>query len=345
MLRASAQEDALRAAKAAAESANEMKTRFLANMSHELRTPLNAVIGFSEMLKSQVHGDLGDAKYAEYASDIYDSGSHLLEIINAVLDLSKVEAGFMALQETEIDVVGLINHVIRHLGPLAKDAGIELTTELSSQIPSIRGDETKLRQILINLLSNAIKFTPQGGKVSVAAEVTAKGEIHLAITDTGIGIAETNLPQVFEAFVQVDDNLNRAYEGTGLGVPLAVAFTRLHDGTLNIESSLGEGTTVSVVLPAHRRDQLTDRGIAPGVSADRSGRYYPRPELPPGRSPDACGALGAGAPRRGRGAVSDGCPKSPGRPNAICGGKQRPGCRYGRTARPKAAALRHPACP
>jgi signal transduction histidine kinase len=195
---------------------------------------------------------MGNEKYKEFVDDIHDGSGHLLTIINDVLDFTKIESGITHLQESEIDVSRLFNRVVRLVSPLADQGRVKIDSQIDPDLPAVMADETKLKQVLINLLSNAIKFTPEGGEVCFRAEQTEAGDIHFAVVDNGIGIDENDLPKVFDAFVQVEDSLDRRYEGTGLGVPIALALTELHDGSLNIESALGVGTTVNVILPRSR---------------------------------------------------------------------------------------------
>ncbi|WP_119419002.1 ATP-binding protein [Desertibaculum subflavum] len=231
---------------------NRAKTDFLANVSHELRTPLNAIIGFSEMMREEAFGPLGDGKYREYINDIHDSGSHLLRLINDILDLSKIESGKADLADEVIDLARVMRACVRIVAERAEEGGIALNSDIAPGLKAIRGDERKMKQILINLLSNAIKFTTAGGRVEATVGLLASGEIEFAVADTGIGIAAEDIPRVTEPFVQVDSGLDRRYEGTGLGLTLTKAMTEQHGGRLEIESAVGAGTTVRVVLPADR---------------------------------------------------------------------------------------------
>ena len=239
-------------AKARAELANRTKSEFLANMSHELRTPLNAIIGFADLIATEVRGPIGQACYLEYSRDIKNSGIHLLEIINDILDLSKIEAGKLDLVEETVALPSLIQSCMRLIGERAQNASIRLSSEIAPNIPLIRADERKLKQILINLLSNAVKFTPTCGQVTVTCRADRQTGIKIAIADTGIGIAPGDMAKVLTPFTQVENTLARRFDGTGLGLPLANSLTRLHGGTLTLESELGKGTTVTVSLPADR---------------------------------------------------------------------------------------------
>jgi signal transduction histidine kinase len=245
----------LSAAKEAAELASRAKTEFLANMSHELRTPLNAIIGFSQMIRDEYRGPVGRPEYKDYASDIYDSSCHLLDIINDLLDVSKIEAGMLTLHETEFDLGPLVDGTCRLIEPRARDTGIALVVEMERPGPMLHADERMLRQILLNLLSNAVKFTPRGGRVTITAAAAAAGELLLSVRDTGIGIAAEDFERVMQPFGQVESALGRRQNGTGLGLPLTRGFVKLHGGVLALASEVGAGTTVSVRLPG----RLVDR--------------------------------------------------------------------------------------
>jgi signal transduction histidine kinase len=244
----------LRVAKEAAESANRAKSEFLATMGHELRTPLNAVIGFSEIMLAEVLGPIGNDQYKGYLRDIHAGGNHLLEVINNILDLAKAEAGRLELLEQRVEVPALIDTVLRMLRPRAADAGLVLETKLPADLPRLRGDEPKLKKILLNLVSNAVKFTPNGGRVEIAAAVGSCGGLTIAVRDTGIGIDEANLAKVLEPFRQADGSLGRKYGGVGLGLPLAQAFAELHQGTMTITSRPGGGTSVVLEFPPGRSE-------------------------------------------------------------------------------------------
>jgi PAS domain S-box-containing protein len=244
--------DALNAAKDEAEFANRAKAEFLANMSHELRTPLNAVIGFSELIAQEPFGPLGDARYSEYIDDIVASGRHLLSIINDILDLSKIDAGKLDLADQDLVVGDVVETALRIVRERAKARGVALETRIGGALPCLRADERAFRQMMINLLTNAVKFTPEGGQVTVAAEVDAMGNMLVSVGDTGIGIAEENLPWVMSRFGQVESSLTRKHEGTGLGLPLVKALVELHGGALRIDSEVGVGTTATLSFPAQR---------------------------------------------------------------------------------------------
>ena len=243
--------DELRAARDAAEHANNAKSHILTNMSHELRTPLNAIIGFAEVIRDATLEPVA-ARYREYARNIHSSGHHLLGLINDVLDLAKIDTGRMDLNEEEVEVSRLIATCLPLVAERAKRGGVELAVPPAANLPPILGDRLRLKQIVLNLLSNAIKFTPSGGTVTVAALPTADGGLTLRISDTGIGMRPEEIPRALEPFRQLEQNLSRRYEGSGLGLPLAKQLVELHGGALTITSQLGKGTTVYVSLPPHR---------------------------------------------------------------------------------------------
>lgn len=243
---------ALREAKESAEVANRTKTEFLANMSHELRTPLNAIIGFSELIHQETFGPIGSTRYVEYAQDIIDSGRHLLKVINDILDVSKMEAGKLDLDENSVNVETMIRSSLRLVAERAREANVRLVVSVPGNLPMIRADERRLKQVLLNLLSNSVKFTPSNGEVRISAEAHVGAGLAIVVRDTGIGIAPADLPRVLKPFGQVDSNLSRRYDGTGLGLSLSKTLVELHGGTLTIDSKLGEGTTVRVALPQSR---------------------------------------------------------------------------------------------
>jgi len=241
----------LRAALAGASAANQAKAQFLASMSHELRTPLNAVIGFSEVLEMQTFGPLGHPRYRDYATDIRNSGTHLLAVINDILDLSRLEASAGDILEEEFPLHDAVRDALRMVARQADTGGVALIDSVGHDLPAVCADLRRIKQVLINLLANAVKFTPPGGSVRVSALHSAEG-VAIAIADTGIGIAEKDIPKAFEQFGQVDSTLSRKYEGTGLGLPLAKKLMELHGGTLKLESTPDVGTTVTVTLPPSR---------------------------------------------------------------------------------------------
>ncbi len=240
----------LRIAKEGAEAASRAKSEFLANMSHELRTPLNAVIGFSEIIMSECFGSVRD-RYREYAADIRNSGRHLLELINDILDLSKLEAGQFELHEEYVDIAAVVGGCLHLVETHARISKVELSARLDPDIPLILADERRLRQILLNLLSNAVKFTRDGGEVHVSSFLK-DGFFAIAVRDTGIGIAPEDIPKTMASFGQVDSKISRKYNGSGLGLPLAKHLVELHGGTLTLESQVGIGTAVTVTFPPGR---------------------------------------------------------------------------------------------
>ncbi|MGE5538637.1 MAG: ATP-binding protein [Gemmatimonas sp.] len=235
-----------------AELASRAKSEFLANMSHELRTPLNAIIGFAEVMESEVMGPMGVPKYRDYARDIKNSGVHLLEIINDILDLSKIEAGKVQMQEDIVALPRAVQACMTLIDERARLAKVSLTTDVSDDLPRIRADDRKIKQILINLLSNSVKFTPAGGSIAVSARVLSSGEIEISVADTGIGMAAADIPKALTPFTQIDNSLSRKFGGTGLGLPLTDSFVRLHGGKMSITSEPGCGTIVTVTLPGNR---------------------------------------------------------------------------------------------
>ncbi|MDA5194964.1 sensor histidine kinase [Govanella unica] len=233
-------------------AASKAKSRFLAMMSHELRTPLNAVIGFADILRLETLGRIGNPKYMEYAQDIKDSGSNLLSTINDLLEISRIEAGQVELDEGPIVVSDLIRRCLRIVTPRATERGLVLESVLEDHLPVLIGDEARIQQVLINLLHNAIKFTPPGGRVRLQVSVTTEGEYYFAISDTGIGIAETDRARILEPFTQVDSHLTRRHDGAGLGLAIAKSILDLHDAALEIVSEIGQGTTFGILFPRQR---------------------------------------------------------------------------------------------
>ncbi len=240
----------------AAETANRTKSEFLANMSHELRTPLNSVLGFSEIIENQSYGPVGSEKYLEYARDIHEAGNHLLALINDVLDISKIEAGQMFLSKQEVGLNRAIDSALRMIKERAFKKTIKLDVTLDSSVPTVLGDDRAIRQIVLNLLTNSVKFTPEGGTITVTSTVESEHRVMVQIVDTGVGIAASDIAKVLEPFGQVTPVEAREHEGTGLGLPLSKRLTELQDGTFDLESELGVGTTVRLTLPARSVDQL-----------------------------------------------------------------------------------------
>jgi len=229
------------------EVANRHKSEFLANMSHELRTPLNAIIGFSEVLLDRMFGELND-KQDEYLQDIFTSGKHLLSLINDILDLSKIEAGRMELELATFSLPMAIDNALTLVRTRAENHGITLALDVDEHLGDFVGDERKIKQVLVNLLSNAVKFTPEGGRVGVHAGL-ADGHVEIAVSDTGIGIAEEDQGLIFEEFRQATSDHAGKREGTGLGLTLTRKFVELHGGSIWVKSEVGHGSTFTFTLP------------------------------------------------------------------------------------------------
>lgn len=234
-----------------AEAANRAKTEFLANMSHELRTPLNAIMGFAQIMKLETFGPVEQPKYQEYFSDILRSSDHLLNVINDILDIAKIEAGKVELDETEVEVTEIFGAAERFVRDNAARAGVSVRIRDPGPLPRLLVDERRLRQVLLNILSNAVKFTPRGGRVEMSAEVADRG-LEIAVRDSGIGMEPAQIAVAMAPFGQVDSGIGRKYDGTGLGLPLSKALTDLHGGRFRLESIPGTGTTVRVWLPPER---------------------------------------------------------------------------------------------
>jgi two-component system cell cycle sensor histidine kinase PleC len=233
-------------AQSAAE-ANQAKSKFLANMSHELRTPLNAIIGFSEIMESGMFGALGSDKYVEYCRDIHRSGEYLLDVINDVLDMSKIEAGRLKLDLEHIDLDRELSDALRVVTTRAQDKNLEVRSKIASGI-SLKADRRAFKQIALNLLSNAVKFTPEQGRITVRGRVS-RGAVVIGIQDSGIGIARDALQKLGRPFEQVESQLTKTHHGSGLGLAIAKSLIELHGGEMRIRSTLGVGTTVVVRLP------------------------------------------------------------------------------------------------
>ncbi len=252
-------ERALVEARDLALDASRAKTRFLANMSHELRTPLNAIIGFSEVMTREMFGPVGP-RYQEYSRLIHESGGHLLELINSVLDMSKIEAGKFELTEELFDLEETAEGAVRFLRIPAERGGVALRLAVAPGARLVFADRRALKQILVNLLSNGVKYTPPGGEVRVSAKVLDSGQgIEITVSDTGTGISRADLARLGQPFEQVENAETRAKEGTGLGLALVKSLAQMHGGTANLDSVLGEGTTVSVWLPHAAVDAKGER--------------------------------------------------------------------------------------
>jgi signal transduction histidine kinase len=248
-------ERALRAAKERADAANLAKANFIATMSHELRTPLNAVIGFSDVILSEAMGPIGTAAYREYIGDIRRSGKHLLDLISDILEWSKLEVGETRLRREPVALDALVESCARMIAPLASQRGVQVSWAAAPL--TLETDQRSIRQILINLLSNAVKFTAAGRAVRIDARALAANRVGISVSDEGIGIPKDKLADVTRPFFQVDDGTNRAHEGVGLGLAIAARLAALLGGRLEIESELGRGTRVSIVLPVVLEDGET----------------------------------------------------------------------------------------
>ena len=250
-----ARETQLREALLSAQDADQTKSNFLALMSHELRTPLNAISGFSEVLSTELFGPHGVPRYRDYANDIHGAGSHLLALINDILDLSKSEAGKLELSLEPIDLAEMFRECLKLVVARGHEQHLRMATTVPPEVPHLMADRLRLKQILLNLMSNAIKFTPDGGRVEAVAELAADGGIVIVIHDTGIGMAPDQIPTALEPFRQIASPLSRKVEGTGLGLSLVKSLTERHGGTLSIRSALNQGTSVELRFPP----QLTSR--------------------------------------------------------------------------------------
>jgi two-component system cell cycle sensor histidine kinase PleC len=235
-----------------AEEANLAKSRFLASMSHELRTPLNAILGFSEVMGNEVLGPMNNASYREYANDIHVSGQHLLQLINEILDLSRIEAGRYQLNEEPISLVSVAEDCAHLMALKARGKDIRIVEEFEADMPRLFADERAVRQIALNLMSNAVKFTSTGGEVRMRVGWTAGGGQYLSIRDNGPGIPEDEIPVVLSAFGQGAIAIKSAEQGTGLGLPIVQGLVAMHDGSFEIRSKMREGTEVLVTFPAWR---------------------------------------------------------------------------------------------
>jgi signal transduction histidine kinase len=245
------------------EAASRHKSEFLATMSHELRTPLNAIIGFSQVLKQQMYGPLNE-RQADYIDDVLSSGQHLLNLINDILDLAKVEAGRMELQPSTFELPEILENAASMVRERATRQGIGLTVATDGSVGGMEGDERKVKQILFNLLSNAVKFTPSGGTVALVARATDE-QVVISVRDTGIGISADDQEKIFEEFYQV--GASRTQEGTGLGLALTRRLVELHHGELSVESEPGVGSTFTVTMPLHQMEVEHEMSTAMAAEA------------------------------------------------------------------------------
>jgi PAS domain S-box-containing protein len=256
-------------AKEDAEAANHAKGAFLAGLSHELRTPLNAVIGFADLIAKETQGPVGIPLYRDFALNIRDSGQHLLELINEILDHARAEAGQLTVQEDSLDLEAAVTFAVRMLTPRSARAGVRLSSSIEPAARFLNGDEKRIRQILLNLISNAVKYTPASGDVRLTVRLDQDGALLIEVADNGIGIPEEDVERVLQAYVRVQSPANHETEGTGLGLPLTRRLVELHGGTLSLCSALGKGTTVIVRLPAERVLRL-DQSASEAADGDGS---------------------------------------------------------------------------
>jgi two-component system, cell cycle sensor histidine kinase DivJ len=262
-----AQEAKLVRTREEAESASRAKTQFLANMSHELRTPLNAIIGFSEILNRELFGTLGEARYRDYAHLIHESGEHLLNVVNDILDMSKIEAGKFKIVKEPFDVASLVKSCCDIMRHTAEQRSLSLIVDVTPSVPELPADKRACKQMLLNVISNAIKFTDPGGFVRVSARAV-NGTVELVVADNGIGIAEADLCKLGKPFVQANNSYDRSYDGAGLGLSVVKGLARLHGGRLELESTLGQGTTATITLPLDSPSESVEAPIeTPTVSA------------------------------------------------------------------------------
>ncbi len=268
-------------ARVEAELANRVKSEFLANMSHELRTPLNAIIGFSKLLAEQGERPLSRPEIADYANLIHDAAGHLLSVINNILDISKLRSGKCTLETRDVNVSEILKASASSFRLMAEGAGVALEVDVDPDLPSVRGDSVKLRQVFTNLISNALKFTHRGGSVTVKGGIGADGGVVIAVRDTGVGMTEEDIAVALMPFGQVDSSHARWREGTGLGLPIARALVQLHGGDLEIRSRTGAGTEVTVALPPRQQHPVTEaRDGAMGQDLEEPGLHAAEERVP-----------------------------------------------------------------
>ncbi len=268
-MRAEKAAEAARLSMLSAEAANQAKTVFLASMSHELRTPLNAIIGFSEMMLASLGDESLLDSHREYLRDIHNSGKHLSAVVSDVLEYARITAGQIDLREGEVRLDECVDESLSMVRQAFQHKSQTVEKHLSSDLPPLRADGTKLRQVMVNLLSNAIKFTAPGGKILIEAFVTPKGQLAIDVADTGVGIAPQNMSRIMLPFGQADHGLSRRHGGAGLGLPISLALVEQHGGSLELDSEVGIGTRVKIRLPANRllpQEKETDADGQPSAA-------------------------------------------------------------------------------